>query len=84
MKLKTARYSKGMARMRFKGDRHRLWILKGKINGYSVYAEKHCVMIKIPKGSPKACGLPEGDWLGFENLILTEAEYVNPALFGRE
>jgi hypothetical protein len=58
--------------------------VKSKIAGYHVYAEKHCVCIKIPEGHKLAYNLPEGSWLGHEGLVLVSAININPALFGRE
>ena len=84
--MDIVRYSRGLARMQFKGHRSKIRVLSqgSKINGYRIYARKHCVEITVPKGSKYAFGLPEGDYFGHESLVLVTAEHVNPALFGRE
>lgn len=84
--MRITRYTTELARMQFKGPRSKIWVLNpnSKINGYRIYARKHCVEISVPKGDKYAFGLPEADYFGHEGLVLVTAKHVNPAIFGRE
>ena len=84
--MEIIRYNRGLARMRYKGHRHKIRVLapESRINDYIIYAEKHCMGISVPKGDKYAFGLLEGDFFGHEDLVLVTAKHVNPALFGRE
>ena len=82
--MKVIKYSTEMAQQKFKGKRSHVRRNYVTINNILMYNEKCCIMVKLPAKHELAFGIPEGEWLGFEQLILTEYEKLNPALVGRE
>lgn len=84
--MDVIRYNQGFTKAGFAGKRHSLYYFSthSTIDGYRIYAEKHCVFVSIPKGHELAFGLREGEVFGHECLVVVTAKNVNPALFGRE